>query len=162
MLLLKSVPQWVGCGHSPAPNLLAPHPLPHSCPEQWPVGMSSLVPPVRSESCRTGWGRGGVLSGSAESCCGICRSHASEAGGKGVPASHRIWCRLGGVRAPWEPPHPLSPSLQQEDQEREGFSTNPSCRWKPCAPSEAPIALCGKRGDNVLEIEIYFSVFSET
>lgn len=56
---------------------------------------------------------------------------------------------------------PSHPSLRQ-DQEEEGSPTNHSCRSKPCAPSEAPIAPCGKRGDNVLEIEIYFSVFSET
>lgn len=57
---------------------------------------------------------------------------------------------------------PSPPSLQQEDQEEEGFPTKHSCRSKPCAPSEAPVAPCGKRGDNALEIEIYFSVFSET
>lgn len=56
------------------------------------------------------------------------------------------------------PPHP---TCSRNTRRGKGFPANHSCRLKPCAPSKAPIALCGKRGGCVLEIEIYFSVFSE-
>lgn len=58
---------------------------------------------------------------------------------------------------------PLTPHFAAGKTRRgEGFSTNSSCLSKPCAPSKAPIVLCGKCGGIVLEIQIYFSVFSET
>lgn len=49
-----------------------------------------------------------------------------------------------------------------KNKRRKSFPTKYSCCLKPCALSEATIALCGKCGGSVLKIKIYFSVFSET